>query len=171
MKTLFTLLLVFIAVPAFAHVTVKPAQTGVASYQTFTVGVPVEKDIPTTQVRLVIPAGVDSVMPYVKPGWKIVSDGKEIVWNGGSIPVGQRDDFFFSAKAPATEGVVTWKAYQTYSDGSVVAWDGGTNPSSNTEIINDLATDHHGMPKKPFPLATVALVISLVALGLSLRKR
>lgn len=171
MKIILSIVLVLIATPTFAHVTVKPNQAGVASYQTFTVAVPVEKDIPTTMVKVTIPAGVDSVTPNAKPGWKIVNDGKEITWSGGSIPAGQRDEFYFSAKTPTTEGKISWKAYQTYSDGSVVAWDGGVNPSSETEVIDDLSTDHHGMAKKPFPTALLALVISVVALGLSLRKR
>ena len=114
-----------------AHVSVKPAQVGVAAYQTYTAGVPNEKDIPTTGLRIVIPDGMTSVMPNVKPGWtittKTVKVGEtekvsEIIWSGGSIPAGQRDEFFFSAKSPAEESAVQWKSYQTYSDGDVVAW-------------------------------------------------
>jgi hypothetical protein len=48
---------------------------------------------------------------------------KELIWMNGSIPVGQRDDFVFSAQAPADESTLVWKAYQTYADGTVVAWD------------------------------------------------
>lgn len=102
----------------------KPAQVGVAAYQTFTAGVPNEKDIPTTGLRVVIPEGMTSVMPIVKPGWTIstktvkVGDKEnvsEIIWSGGSIPAGQRDEFGFSAKSPASEATVQWKTYQTYS--------------------------------------------------------
>ncbi|MBP7846106.1 MAG: YcnI family protein [Candidatus Pacebacteria bacterium] len=154
-----------------AHVTVKPAQVGVAVYQTFTAGVPNEKDIPTTGLRVVIPEGMTSIMPVVKPGWtistKTVKVGEtekvsEIIWSGGSIPVGQRDEFSFSAKSPASEATVQWKAYQTYSNGVIVAWDQSpeelkkteeakasssgehkeeehaTGPYSETKIINDL---------------------------------
>jgi len=110
-------------------------------------------------------------MPVVKPGWtistKTVKVGEtekvsEIIWSGGSIPVGQRDEFSFSAKSPASEATVQWKAYQTYSNGVIVAWDQSpeelkkteeakasssgehkeeehaTGPYSETKIINDL---------------------------------
>ncbi len=156
---------------ALAHVTVKPAQVGVAAYQTFTAGVPNEKDIPTTGLRVVIPEGMTSVMPIVKPGWTIstktvkVGDKEnvsEIIWSGGSIPAGQRDEFGFSAKSPASEATVQWKTYQTYSNGVIVAWDqspeelkkaeeakAGSNgeqkeeehavgPYSETKVVNDL---------------------------------
>ncbi len=162
------LVLMFVASvqPIFAHVVVKPNTVGVAAFQTFTVGVPNEKATPTTQVRLVIPEGLHHVSPNVKPGWKIeikktTAEGSseervsEIIWSGGSIPVGQRDDFAFSAQAPAQEGSIQWKAYQTYGDGVTVAWDASkesqpknadgspdfstVGPYSETTVKNDLA--------------------------------
>lgn len=156
---------------SLAHVTVKPAQTGVGAYQTFTAGVPNEKDIPTTGLRVVVPEGLSSVMPNVKPGWQIQTKTtkdttdkervSEIIWTGGVIPVGQRDEFSFSAKAPASETTIQWKTYQTYANGVVVAWDQSpdelkkmeeqkssenatdekdeaTGPYSETKVINDL---------------------------------
>jgi uncharacterized protein YcnI len=137
---------------AFAHVAVKPAQVGIGTFQTFQTGVPNEKDIAVTGVKLVIPAGLNEVSPNVKPGWEInvVKDGdtvKEIDWTGGSIPAGQRDDFVFSAQAPAKASTIAWKAYQTYADGSVTAWDQkpdgkhgvDSTPYSETKVVNDLA--------------------------------
>jgi uncharacterized protein YcnI len=146
---------------ASAHVVVKPSEVGVGAWQTFNVSVPVEKDIPTTELRLVIPEGLESVTPNVKPGWTInmlkMGEGEdavvsEISWTGGSIPAGMRDDFYFSAHVPAGEGTLIWKAYQTYEDGSVVSWDSdateeseeegesAAGPHSETLIINDLNT-------------------------------
>lgn len=141
---------VLLIVPSFAlaHVVVRPASVGVGAYQTFTIGVPTEKDIATTEVRLVIPEGLESVRPNVKPGWTIelVKTGEghdamvsEIIWKGGSIGADFRDDFLFSAKAPPTETKLTWKAYQTYSDGSVVSWD--QDPSVAEDAHDDAATE------------------------------
>lgn len=130
----------------FAHVTVKPTQVGVGAYQTFTTGVPNEKDIPTTAIKIVVPEGFTSVTPNVKPGWtietkKVKSGGteqvSEIIWSGGVIPAGQRDDFVFSAKAPATEKTLQWKAYQTYQNGTVVAWD--QDPAEHERIEKEAA--------------------------------
>jgi len=153
-----------VVVPAFAHVVVKPSEVGVAVFQTFTVGVPNEKDSPTVALRLLIPDGLKSVTPNVKPGWKIdvkkTGDGEaakatEIDWTSGSIPVGERDEFVFSAQVPSSEATLAWQAYQTYQDGKVVSWDQQSNanmsdderekmektgigPYSETKVINDL---------------------------------
>ena len=45
----------FAAVSVSAHVSVRPEEVGIGTFQTFTVGVPNEKDSPTTALRLVIP--------------------------------------------------------------------------------------------------------------------
>lgn len=157
---------------ASAHVSVQPKEVGVGKLQTFSVGVPVERDVATVGLRLVVPEGLGHVTPNVKPGWKItivhgeaqtVEDAgsgddhgsvKEIIWTGGTVPSGQRDDFLFSAQAPAEPTTLQWKAYQTYQDGVVVAWeleagqaqpqkDGKPDysklgPVSETRVINDL---------------------------------
>jgi uncharacterized protein YcnI len=159
---------------ASAHVVVKPAQVGVGTFQTFTTGVPNEKDLATVAVKVLIPDGLESVSPTVKQGWKIdvAKQGTgddtrvtEISWTEGSIPTGQRDDFTFSARVPANETQLNWKAYQTYSDGSVVAWDGsgGGTPYSTTAVLNDLADSG----TKGSAESGVALYISILALVIS----
>lgn len=144
------------AFPAFAHVIVTPKQVGVAATQEFSMAVPAEKGN-TIAIRLLIPDGVQSVMPNVKAGWTITvkkngtgdnAPVTEIDWTGGSIPQGQRDDFLFQAQVPAKEATLQWKAYQTYQDGTVVAWDHAPSsnpeddsappPYSQTKIVNDL---------------------------------
>lgn len=141
------LLFSLIFVPlTLAHVTVKPNQVGIGTYQTFTVSVPNEKDNPTVAVRLVIPDGLESVTPTVKPGWQIkieragdmkgmvLNNGRQLTdeeaqkvvqieWTQGSVPAGQRDEFTFSAKTPSSPTELQWKAYQTYQNGVIVAWD------------------------------------------------
>jgi len=138
---------------------VKPSQAGVASFVTFTVSVPNEKDVATTEIRLLIPDGMANVTPTVKPDWKIAVEKDKagavtaISWVG-SLPPGFRDDFTFSAQVPAQPGEVAWKAYQTYKGGAVVAWDvdpkdpaakdhealakTGKGPYSVTKVVDDL---------------------------------
>jgi uncharacterized protein YcnI len=168
------------ATSASAHVVVKPSEVNVATFQSFSIGVPVEKDMPTVGVRLVLPQGLSYVTPNVKSGWKIAikKDGEsvtEINWTGGSIPTGQRDDFTFSAKVPATETSLQWKAYQTYQDGTVISWDADpsaqsknadgkddfskSGPFSTTQVINDLKPE-----KKVF---NISLLFSIIAIGLA----
>lgn len=188
------------ASPATAHVTVKPSSVATAAYQVFSVGVPVEKDIPTTQLRVVIPEELQSVTPNVKPGWEIEikkdSEGEEatvteIIWSGGSIPAGQRDEFMFNAQAPTERGTLAWKAYQTYEDGSVVSWDQSpknehshekdaseAGPWSETNVVNDFPSSEQLSPKHdtaedrlPLVLSVAALLLAASAVWMQARKR
>jgi uncharacterized protein YcnI len=127
---------------AAAHVVVRPAEVETASYTTFTVGVPNEKDVATTSVKVVMPTAVSSVMPTQKPGWRIETQkngsGEDatvtaITWNGAIAP-GFRDDLTFTAKTPKNNTDLQWKAYQTYADGSVVSWDkSGSGETEGTD--------------------------------------
>jgi uncharacterized protein YcnI len=197
---------------ASAHVSVRPNQAGVGSFQTFNVSVPSEKNLSTIGLRLLIPDGLEHVSPTVKPGWTITTVKgaadqtaggeheaeeviKEIVWTKGSIPGFFRDDFSFSAKVPAKESTIFWKAYQTYSDGSIVAWEltpdqeqpkntegapdfSSKGPASQTKIVNDLASatqqqpQTESQPKKNTDslfLSMIAVVISIFAVYLARR--
>lgn len=116
---------------ASAHVTVKPGEVKAGAFTTFTVSVPVEKDVPTTTVKLEVPAGLGHVTPTVKSGWVVdvqkegtgdAATVKAITWSGNQIPAGFRDEFTFSAKTPDQPTELQWKAHQTYADGVVVVW-------------------------------------------------
>jgi uncharacterized protein YcnI len=145
---------------ASAHVVVRPGEAVTAGFQAFTMGVPNERDTDTTELKLTMPAGLKYVSPTQKPGWQIdvEKDGtgedavvKSITWSGGSVGVGFRDDFTFSAQVPAKATELQWKAYQTYADGTVVSWDqpasatkeeGGTSgPFSVTKVVATTQTD------------------------------
>ncbi len=171
-------------VPAFAHVMVRPDSAGVASFVTFDMGVPTEKDNPTVAIRLMVPNGLKEVVPNVKAPWKIEvkKNGDavtEIDWSGSIIPPEQRDDFYFSVQVPADPTTLTWKAYQTYQDGSVVSWDQdpktikkgdeGT-PYSQTMVVNDLLAAKQTMDnsEKVATRAKWALILSGVALIFSI---
>ena len=179
---------------ASAHVVVKPAQVAAADYQLFTTSVPNERDVPVTSIRLVVPDGVESVTPTTKPGWQIetIKSGdniKEILWTDGAIESGYRDDFSFSAQAPAEPTTLIWKAYQTYADGMEVAWDqkpsaGGheaegenTGPYSTTKVVGEpTPSDSDGIESSSnatgaYALAGVALVLAIVAIARSVKHK
>lgn len=164
-----------------AHVVVNPNTANVGARTTFSVSVPVEKDIATTGVRLLIPEGIKSVTPNVKPGWKITTTSSEITWTGGTIPVGQRDDFLFRTQVPASETTLVWKAYQTYADGSVVAWDADPKtinegdesgdkpgPYSETKIVNDLVKSESKTSSTDSNSAMLISVVALIGAGAAL---
>ena len=174
--------LMILAKPSFAHVVVSPKQVGIGAYQEFTISVPTEKEIPTVELKLMIPESINGeVVPNVKPGWTInlVKQGdkvKEIDWTGGSIPAGQRDNFLFQVQVPATETTLQWKAIQTYQDGSTVEWTHGPSqnpdddsnpPYSTTKVINDLNTKPTQPTLETENNSKLPLLFSLVAIGIS----
>ncbi len=144
-----------------AHVVVRPSEAPTASFQSFSVGVPNEKELPTTEVKLIIPEDLQHITPTQKAGWQIAIEKqgsgedaavKSITWTGGSVAPELRDDFTFSAKTPAKTTQLRWKAYQTYADGTVVAWDktpakehgkegGNSGPFSVTSVAAQSSSD------------------------------
>lgn len=174
-----------IPMAASAHVEVSPDQVGVGSEQIFSTSVPNEKEVAMTTLRLDIPSGLKDVIPTAKTGWTVTTtksgdEVTELIWSGGTIPAGQRDDFTFSAQAPATATMLNWKAHQTYADGTTVDWtqapDGkdseGSTPYSTTKVINDLTansnTNADNDAKYALYLSIAGIALAVVAL---LRRR
>lgn len=170
----------------FAHSTVSPSETATSKYETFTLSVPTEKDVPTVGIRLVVPSGVDRFTPFVKPGWtlNITKDANgnatEVEWKGGAIPADQKDIFQFTARTAPQNTTLIWKVYQTYQGGEVVSWDQDPksssevkNPYSITEVKADTAsptTQSNTKDKLPLILSIVSLVISFMALQAARKK-
>ncbi len=130
---------------AAAHATVKTdtglSESKAGGYETYRLQVPVEKDVATTQVRLVVPAGVKigTFMPVAGFVRTVRADAKgvilEVTWTGSIAPQEFRR-FLFSAANPADMGTLAWKVYQTYADGTVVSWDDSdpATPASKVSI-------------------------------------
>src|SRR5262245_14840755 len=138
--------LVVIAIPASAHVTVSPKTATSGGFATLTFQVPNEKDdASTTKVQVQFPLDTPIAQASVKPvpGWtaKVATkklttpitndDGdtldqgvSSITWtadDGKGILPGQFQQFLVSVGLPeATE--LVFPAVQTYSDGSTVNW-------------------------------------------------
>lgn len=199
---------------ASAHVSVWPKQSPVNGFERYTVRVPNEKEIPTTKVRVELPAGSTFSSWLPVPGWTLTTekDGANkvvaLVFDGGQIKPGEFMEFGVSVKNPAAAGDVAWKAYQTYSDNSVVEWVGASGSDKPAPMVKltpaaGAAEGGHGdtaapgtsapapaapgsaAPAAPAPqpapaapasgagnwLGGGALVVSLVALVLAIRKR
>ncbi len=129
---------------AGAHVTVDPSSAPKGGEVTLGFRVPSEEPTATTvKLQLVFPSGhpILGVDPQPAPGWQITEttsplnppvqtdDGpvtsyvSQIVWSGGSIPVGDFQEFHVLAQQlPTNTDSVTFKAVQTYSNGDVVRW-------------------------------------------------
>lgn len=176
---------------AQAHVVVTPGEVPTATYQTFNVSVPNERDGATTKLKLLIPAGISSVTPTVKPGWDISTSRakdkqksvKSITWRQGAIDQGLRDDFTFSAKTADQPVELQWKAYQTYADGTVVAWDSAdgsghgddSGPFSVTNVVSEPTSEPADQPAAESNLAlyiaSASLVVSLIAVYFGTRRK
>lgn len=131
---------------AAAHATVRTeaglTSSEIGKNETYRLNVPTEKEISTTEVRLVVPAGITITRFQTMPGFtrSLTKNAAglvtEIIWKGRIAPM-EYARFMFTARNPETAGTVSWKVYQKYSDGSVVAWDDSDpeqTPASKIEI-------------------------------------
>ncbi len=139
---------------ASAHVTVVPKTSTTGAWETYTVKVPVEKDVATTKFTLKAPAGVEIKSYQPVPGWKYSDekDEKGIVKSitfeatGEGILAGQFQQFTFVGKNPENATKAAWDAFQYYKDGSIVEWTGdedSDSPHSITDIVVGTSTDQH----------------------------
>lgn len=139
---------------ASAHVTVKPTTSTTNTWETYTVTVPVEKEVATTKVTVQIPNNVQFELTRSMPDWtaKITKDEKNqqvstITWeaNKDGIQPGEFEKFEFIAKNPGKASTIAWKAIQYYSDGTSVSWAGGAGsatPYSITTISTANQSNH-----------------------------
>lgn len=143
---------------ASAHVTVVPKQSTTGAWETYTVKVPVEKDVPTTKITIKAPAGVEIKSYQPVPGWKYSDekDAKGLVKSftfeatGEGILSGQFQQFTFVGKNPDNATKAAWDAFQYYKDGSIVEWsgdEGSQSPHSITDIVAGSTEDHHDANK------------------------
>ncbi|HEY3367884.1 MAG TPA: YcnI family protein [Symbiobacteriaceae bacterium] len=149
------MMLVAVSGIASAHAVVYPKTAVSNSYQAFALRVPTEKEVPTIQLRVEMPAdfAVSRVRPL--PGWTYAvektADGKAIkaiTWTGGKILPGEYQDFEFQGKTAANPGKYAFRAFQTYADGETVEWTGPADaktPASIVEVVAGVTTtDAHG---------------------------
>ncbi|KFM99867.1 DUF1775 domain-containing protein [Bacillus clarus] len=170
------------SLPVSAHVTVKPTTSGVSSWETYIIKVPVEKNMATTKVTLKIPTGVEFQQYEPVPGWKVdeqkdaAGKVKSVIWEaaGEGILPGQFQQFTFVAKNPDKEQKIAWDAYQQYKNGEIVEWTGdekAEKPHSLTTITKGTSlTGEHGEVSSvktnegTSNMQTVAIILSILAI-------
>jgi uncharacterized protein YcnI len=145
--------MVAVSVPAWAHVVVSPEVVTAGDYETLTVSVPTEKEVPTTEIRVEVPEGflLSGVQPV--PGWEhaFEEDGgvvTAVTFSGGEIRPREFQQFLL--QAPEQPGKYPWKAIQTYKDGSVVEWTGppdSEGPASVIEVVSSGSEHPRSSPK------------------------
>ncbi|MED4156463.1 YcnI family protein [Priestia aryabhattai] len=186
---------------ASAHVVVYPQEATQGSYEKFTVRVPTEKDIATTKVKVEIPKDVEISRFEPKEGWKyeLQEDSSGLItsvtWTATDAGLSPTEfgEFSMQGKVGDNAKKIVWKAYQTYKDGSTVAWEGPADadtPASITTVVkgNGAEGDSHisatnettagnevtnddSNSALPTTLSIVALVLGIISLILSLRRK
>ena len=146
-----------VSAPAWAHVVVSPEVVTAGDYETLTVSVPTEKEVPTTEIRVEVPEGflLSGVQPV--PGWEhtFQEDGgvvRAVTFSGGEIRPQEFQQFLVQAQAPEEPGEYPWKAFQTYEDGSVVEWTGAPDsdePASMIEVVSGGSEHPQASPQPP----------------------
>jgi uncharacterized protein len=158
-------LVIAVALPAGAHVTVKPESAKRGSESVLSFSVPNERDnASTVTVEVNFPTNqpIASISVLPTPGWTWSSqttqlstplkteDGTvtqavtKITWSGGQINPGEFQQFTVSAGPLPTKGKsMEFKVLQTYSNGEIVRW------------IEDTPK---GGPEPDFPAPTLKLV-------------
>ena len=175
--TLVTAVLALTLLPAslHAHAVVYPRTSTPGAYERYVLRVPNEKKVATTRVEIHFPAGLRVTSFEDVPGWQleVLTDSAQAivgaVWTGTLAP--QRFvEFPFVAANPKTDAKLVWAAYQTYADGERVTWDGpegSKTPASSTDIH---AATGSPSARVALGMAAVAVLLSLVSLGLVLRR-
>ncbi|MFL5581792.1 MAG: DUF1775 domain-containing protein [Gemmatimonadaceae bacterium] len=172
-------LLLLLPAAAHAHAVVYPRTAAPGAYERYVLRVPNEKNVATTRVELRFPAGVRVTSFGDVSGWTLetLTDSAgnitAAVWTG-TLPPKRFVELPFVAVNPKTATRIVWPAYQTYADGERVEWTGPADskrPASATEIgASASAPAAAGGDRTALLVAGAALVLSLVSLGLALRR-
>ena len=171
-RRLIVLGIVMIVAPAIAHAhaTVWPKRSAPGAYERYFLRVPNEKDNPTTQVEIHFPQGMRVVSFEDVPGWelRVLTDSAKAivgaVWTG-TLPPHRFVEFPFEAANPKSRARVAWPTIQTYASGERVEW---TGPEHAKEPASITVIAPAGLSGATW-LAGLALLLSLVSLGLILR--
>ncbi|MEO3474677.1 YcnI family protein [Roseomonas sp. CAU 1739] len=128
------------ATPAFAHVTLDPAQAAPLAYVRATLRVPHGcGDAATTRITVTLPEGVTATHPMPKPGWTLVltprpgaaapaghgavPDLATVTWEGGRLPNEHYDEFVLRIRMPDSAGETIWfPVRQDCEGGRVTDW-------------------------------------------------
>lgn len=130
-----------VATAAQAHVTVWPQESRAGVGERYTVRVPTEGKVTTTEIELEVPADVrvSGVLVGGNFTYDLRRDGDRIVavtWKQDIKP-GEYAEFVFFAVNPKSAGAIAWKAHQRYADGTTADWtgvEGDRRPASVTKI-------------------------------------
>ena len=169
-----------LAIPAIvlAHAVVFPRASAPGAYERYVLRVPNERKELTTKVEMRFPPEVRVTSFSDVQGWQleIVRDSASrivgAIWTGSLAPE-HFVEFPFVAVNPKTGSEIHWPAFQTYANGDRVEWTGaeGSKSPASVTTLSAAPASSAGSNGQALVVASVALVLSLVSLGLAIRKR
>ncbi len=160
-------LLISLAATSWGHSDLDPRQSIPNKWETYTLNVPTETDVPTVQVRLLVPREFEIEMLEHSQAWQITRTRDErgyiweVIWGGSSIPPQTFAEFKLLVRNPATPGTYVWKIEQSYQDGTVATWE------AQTQIVSPAAVGGAQRAEEAWRAAQVATTVSLVAIGIA----
>ena len=170
-----------LALPAavFAHAVVFPKASTTGAYERYMLRVPNERNVATTRIELRFPTDVRVTSFSDVAGWQleVVRDSAQriigAIWTG-TLPPERFVELPFVAVNPKTAAQLQWPAFQTYANGERIEWtgaEGSNTPASVTAITATSAAATAPGGNTTLILAGVALLISIISVGLSIRKQ
>lgn len=141
-----TVLLMLIAAPAFAHVTVRADNTTPGGFAKYTIRVPNEREESTNRIEVQVPEDMEASSYQPVPGWDITIEGSVITIEGSEITDGQFQEFSFSARNPEGAGDLVFPTVQTYSGGEEVNWVGEADSDEPAPVVTLTAQGEGATP-------------------------
>ena len=144
----------------------------------FSVRAPVEKEIPTVELKILIPpewkdAGGQVDRVELDPLWDVSVERdeddwiKSVTWSGAEAPDFSFIQFNVIITLPKLTGLQQIKVYQKYSDGSVVAWVEDRNEEGvEKPAAGVMLTEEEGDTNMAFYLGLSGLFGGLIGAGL-----
>src|SRR5215471_6177983 len=156
-----------LAATTWGHSDLDPRQSIPNKWETYTLNVPTETEVPTVQVHLLVPREFEIEMLEHSPVWQItkVRDERgyirEVTWSGSSIPPQTFNEFKLLVRNPTTPGTYVWKIEQSYQDGTAATWE------AQTQIVLPATASGAQRAEEAWRAAQVATTVSLVAIGIA----
>ena len=173
------LLVAFIVTPGAlqGQVSLAPSTIMPGAWERIALRVVNQTDTATTGVRLTVPESIGILGVERSGGWSAVvnpasaSSPQTIEWSGDSLARGEYRDFAFLGRlsADARRRALVFPVALTKSNGSVVEWGRRTGEAAAPEmnIVGTTRITTWGT----FGLASVAVGIAVIALGLAISRR
>jgi uncharacterized protein YcnI len=159
--------ILLLAATAWGHSDLDPRQSIPNKWETYTLNVPTETEVPTVRVHLLVPRDFEIEMIEHSPLWQITRSRdergyiREVTWSGSSIPPQTFAEFKLLVRNPASPGTSLWKIEQYYQDGNVATWE------AQTQIVPQASLGGAQRAEEAWRAAQVATTVSLVAIGIA----